>query len=242
MSAVAVVASVALAAAVSAAALSRGRTRRIRHDDANPRAAPDSRRQRRALTLRRHPSTVTPAALAEWADELARGLRRGTTLRVSLLSVLPDHEALRIRSAPLRHQLERGAGVADACDRWADEINAGSIASDAPLAAFAAMVGAAAQLGGSVSTPLERFAVVMRQRVSDDLERGAQSAQAKMSARVLTMVPLAVLVLLLATDADVRRVLAEPAGAAVVAIGLALNTVGSWWMRWIVGATALGDG
>ena len=155
--------------------------------------------------------------------------------------MLPDHEALRDRSSPLRHRLERGAGVADACDRWADEINAGSVDGDAPLAAFAAMVGAAAHLGGSVSTPLERFAVVMRQRVSDDLERGAQSAQAKMSARVLTMVPLAVLVLLLTTDADVRSVLAEPPGAGVVVIGLTLNTVGSWWMRRIVGAGAPGD-
>lgn len=241
MNAVAVVASAAVAAAVAAAALSPGRARRNRHDDHDPPAAPDGRRQRRTLTLRRHASTVTPASLAEWADELARSLRHGSTLRVSLLAVLPDHEALRDRSAPLRHQLERGAGVADACDRWADQVNAGSVAGDAPLAAFAAMVGAAAQLGGSVSTPLERFAVVMRQRVSDDLERGAQSAQAKLSARVLTMVPLAVLVLLLATDADVRMVLAQPAGAGVVAIGIALNTVGSWWMRRIVGATAAGD-
>ena len=240
MSAVATVAGAALAAAVTAAALSPGRARRIHHDAHDPPAAPDSRRQRRALTLRRHSSTVTPASLAGWADELARSLRHGSTLRVSLLSVLPDHEALRDRSAPLRHQLERGAGVADACDRWADEINAGSVDGDAPLAAFAAMIGAAAHLGGSVSTPLERFAVVMRQRVSDDLERGAQSAQAKMSARVLTMVPLAVRVLLLATDADVRSVLAEPPGAGVVVIGLTLNTVGSWWMRRIVGAGAPG--
>ena len=80
----------------------------------------------------------------------------------------------------------------------------------------------------------------MRQRVSDELDRDAQSAQAKLSARVLTLVPLAVLALLLGTDADVRQVLTEPAGAATVGIGLALNAVGSWWMRRIVGAGPIG--
>jgi Flp pilus assembly protein TadB len=241
MSIVPVAASAVLAAAVAAVALNPGRRRRTPDDEHDQPATPDSGRQRRALDLHRHSPIVTPASLAGWADELARSLRHGSTLRVSLLSVLPDHEALHERSAPLRHRLERGAGVADACDWWADEINAGSVGGGAPLAAFAAMVGAAAHLGGSVSTPLERFAVVMRQRVSDDLERGAQSAQAKMSARVLTTVPLAVLVLLLITDADVRSVLTEPAGAGVVAIGLALNAIGGWWMRRIVGALAPGD-
>ena len=149
-------------------------------------------------------------------------------------------KSLRERSRPVRHRLERGAGVADACDAWADEINLGNVDGGSLLAAFAAMVGAAAHLGGSVSTPLERFAAVMRQRVSDELERAAQSAQAKMSARVLTTVPLAVLLLLVLTDADVRRVVAEPAGATVVAVGLALNACGGWWMRHIVRTPSLG--
>ncbi len=192
------------------------------------------------MRLHRRPSTITPAGLGGWADEIARSLRHGSTLRAALLAELPDDEVLRRRSAPLRHHLERGAAVADACDSWADEINEDSVDGGTHLAAFAAMVGAAAHLGGSVSAPLERFAAVMRQRLSDDLERSAQSAQAKMSARVLTMVPLAVLALLLATDADVRAVLAEPAGATVVGVGLALNALGAWWMRRTVGTSALG--
>jgi tight adherence protein B len=87
--------------------------------------------------------------------------------------------------------------------------------------------------------PLERFAATMRQHVSDDLERAAQSAQAKMSARVLTAVPVVMLAVLVATDADVRNVLAEARGGGVVAAGLMLNAAGAWWMRRIaVGAAA----
>ena len=145
-------------------------------------------------------------------------------------------------NAPLRCDTVSNAapGSPTRATGWADENTAGNVDGGSLLAAFAAMVGAAAHLGGSVSIPLERFAVVMRQRVSDELERSAQSAQAKLSARVLTMVPLAMLALLLVTDADVRRVVAAPAGAAVVGLGLALNTLGGWWMRRIVATSAVG--
>ena len=240
MSTVVIVASVVLAAVVAAAVLHPTRVRRIRTDEHRHPATSVGSRSRRALNLRRSAPTVTPAALGEWADDIARGLRHGSTVRAALLTVFPDDEVLHERSGPLRHRLERGAGVAAACDGWADDIGSGNVEGGSLLATFAAMVGAAAHLGGSVSTPLERFAVAMRQRVSDELERSAQSAQAKMSARVLTMVPLAVLVLLLLADADVRLVVAEPAGATVVGFGLTLNALGGWWMRRIVGTSAPG--
>lgn len=103
------------------------------------------------------------------------------------------------------------------------------------LATMSAVLAATASLGGATAAPLDRFAVTMRQRASDDLERSAQSAQAKMSAKVLTSVPVAVLILLLLTDADVRSVLTSAAGGAVVAIGLGLNAAGAVWMRRIAG-------
>jgi Flp pilus assembly protein TadB len=56
-----------------------------------------------------------------------------------------------------------------------------------------------------------------------------------MSARVLTLVPIGVLTLLVATDDAVRDVITQPTGATVVFTGLALNAIGSWWMRRIVG-------
>jgi tight adherence protein B len=234
MSVVPVVATAVLVATIATAVLDPSRIRRVRHGiDAEPDTARRRRRQR-AVSFRRRRSTVGAAVVGAWADEIARSLRHGSTLRAALATVVPDDEVLLEHTSPLRHRLDRGASVVDAADGWAGDINRLEVGGAELLAAFAAVVGASAQLGGSTSTPLERFAVTMRQRVSDDLERGAQSAQAKMSARVLTIVPLAVLALLLATDADVRRVLAEPRGALVLTVGLTLNAVGGWWMRRIV--------
>jgi tight adherence protein B len=155
------------------------------------------------------------------------------------LSVGPD-DSLHEPAAALRRRLERGATVSEAVDSWSDDIADARPGGAELLIAFATVVGAAAELGGSVSIPLERFAVSMRRRVSDELERSAQSAQARLSARVLTTVPVAMLALLLATDDDVRAVLGEPAGAAAIGVGLALNATGGWWMRRVVAGVERG--
>ncbi len=191
--------------------------------------------------LRRSPRVVRPASLAAWADDLSRALRHGSTLHAALAHTLPTDSVTERRSASLRHWLGRGATVAEACDEWFDELTEdahvrtgwrrGPGERAELLATMAAVVAATASLGGAAAAPLDRFAVTMRQRASDDLERDAHSAQAKMSAKVLTSVPLAVLALLLMTDADVRAVLASTTGGAVVTLGLVLNTLGALWMR-----------
>ncbi len=195
--------------------------------------------------FRRTPRLVQPAALAAWSDDLSRALRHGSTLRAALVDTLPSDAVVAHRSAPLRHWLDRGASVNEACDEWADDLAGVSVRSKTHndrtelLVAMAAVLGATARLGGPAAAPLDRFAVTMRQRASDDLERAAHSAQAMMSARVLTSVPIAVLGLLVATDADVRSVIASTTGAVVVTLGLALNAVGAVWMRRIARGNVL---
>lgn len=208
------------------------------------------RRHRAPPRVRRPANVVRPSSLAAWADDLARSLRHGATLHAALASTLPLDPVVGRRSAPLRHWLSRGATVAAACDEWSDEL------ADRPthghgrrnrsgdrtelLETMAAVLAAAASLGGAAAAPLDRFAVTMRQRASDDLERAAHSAQAQMSAKVLTSVPLAVLALLLLTDADVRGIIASPSGGSVVALGLGLNALGALWMRRIVAGSGRG--
>jgi tight adherence protein B len=65
----------------------------------------------------------------------------------------------------------------------------------------------------------------------------AQAAQARLSAHVLTVVPLAMLLLLLLIDADVRAALQTSIGALCVVIGFVLNAVGWKWMRHIIGTS-----
>ena len=73
-----------------------------------------------------------------------------------------------------------------------------------------------ARFGGPAAAPLERAAATLRARDAVAAEQLAQSAQARLSARVLTLVPVALLALLAITDPKVRAAVATPAGLAVV--------------------------
>ncbi len=98
------------------------------------------------------------------------------------------------------------------------------------------VIATAAQLGGSPAQAIDRTAATLRQRAADADERRAHAAQARLSAHVLTALPIAMLLLLVATDRDVRAAATAPLGAACIAMGLSLNTAGSIWMRRIIGA------
>jgi tight adherence protein B len=83
--------------------------------------------------------------------------------------------------------------------------------------------------------PLERAAATLRVRAAVAAEQRAQSAQAQLSARVLTLVPIALLGLLVITDSKVRAALGTPAGLGVAVLGGLLNVAGALWMRRIIG-------
>ena len=182
------------------------------------------RRVRRAL--RRPP---TARAVADWCDDLARTLRSGSTLRDALETTLPADDATRHATDTMRMQLERGRPVADTVTR------SGSIGAHLSLAF--GVIGVAARLGGAPAAAIDRTAMTLRRRAADSDERRSQAAQARLSAQVLTAVPVSMLALLLATDDDVRTVIARPVGAGCVVAGLVLNGLGALWMRRIVGAT-----
>ena len=96
------------------------------------------------------------------------------------------------------------------------------------------VIAAASEVGGSAAAAIDRVAATLRQRAADQAERRVQAAQARLSAHVMTAVPLSMLGLLLATDDDVRVVIITPVGATCLVAGLTLNTGGWLWMRHIV--------
>ena len=156
--------------------------------------------------------------LARWCETLARAVRGGDTLRTALERVVPpdDHaEALvglgRSGSRPGR-----------------------SVAGDPDVAIVLAVVTACLEHGGPAAEPLDRAAGVLRSRAAERAERRVQSAQARLSATVLTWLPIAVLGVMVVTSPAVRRVVVSPVGATVVTIGAIVNVVGWWWMRRIV--------
>ncbi len=173
---------------------------------------------------RRPPSAK---AVAEWCDDLARQLRSGSTLRDAVITTLPSDPAARRSTDELRHRLDRGWSMVDACDPPGH--------GGAHLRLAIIVIATAARLGGSPAPAIDRTAATLRQRAVDADERRVHAAQARLSAHVLTAVPLAMLLLLLITDADVRTAATSTLGTTCIGVGLSLNAIGSVWMRRIIG-------
>lgn len=221
-------AAVVAAAVIVVAALPLRPRRHRFHEPAGPTAAsrldPALTAWRRSRAAQRPPSA---RAVAEWCDELARSVRSGSTLRDALTTLDTDDPAVRRALAPLGLAISRGASVTEAVRRI-DDVGQ-------HLALALSVVGTAGRIGGPSAAAIDRTAMALRRRAAEVDDRSAQAAQARLSTHVLTALPLLMLVVLAATDADVRTVVASPLGAGCIGAGLALNLVGWWWMGRIVG-------
>lgn len=176
----------------------------------------------------RRPRRTAPSALAisEWCDDLGRDLRSGSTLHAALLSA-PDDEPTARATAAMRLQLQRGRSVAES-------VSDPSAGAGPHLRLVFQVIAISARLGGSSAAAIDRTGAMLRQRAADQDERQVHAAQARLSAHVLTAVPMAMLGLLATLDPDVRAAVVTPVGSACVMAGLALNGVGWIWMRRIV--------
>jgi tight adherence protein B len=143
-----------------------------------------------------------------------------------MATTLPNDPATRRATDELRRRLDRGWSMVDACEPPSD--------AGAHLRLAIIVITTAARLGGSPAPAIDRTAATLRQRAVDADERSVHAAQARLSAHVLTAVPLAMLLLLLATDDDVRVVATSTLGATCIGAGLSLNAIGSVWMRRII--------
>jgi tight adherence protein B len=128
--------------------------------------------------------------------------------------------------------VSRGRTLADAL---------GDLADDGPASAtglVAPVLVACAELGGPAALPLERVAATLHARSAEHAERRANSAQARLSARVLTTVPLGTLALLAVAEPTVRASLTSELGVVCVGLGGVLNLAGWFWMRRLVGGSS----
>lgn len=169
---------------------------------------------------------VGPRPTAEWAADLSRELRGGATLATALRTTIPADIALAAATAPLRRDLEHGVDVSTALASGPD--------AEPNIDLVHRVAGACTTVGGAAAEPLDRAAATLRSRAADLEERNAQSAQARLSARVMTLLPLASLAFLATGDATIREVLRSPAGITCLVLGGLANALGWWWMRRIV--------
>jgi Flp pilus assembly protein TadB len=161
---------------------------------------------------------------ASLLDAIARQVRTGSSLASAALDETDG-------STPLGQAVERldsGGSLI--------EILATLDASQPDLALAVQALSATSHLGGPIAATLDEAAAVLRERSATRAERGAQGAQARLSARVLTIVPLAFAVWSAVASERTRDVyVSTAAGAICASCGLALNVVGWRWMKRIIG-------
>lgn len=186
----------------------------------------------RALTVRGRPRPlrrrrVDPSELAAWCSDLAAACRSGDTLAAAVRGCRPPVGAAEPIGA-LVLAIDRGVPLADAVSR----LDAGPAADGLDLALT--VVRACARTGGPPAEPLDRAAAALRARAAESADRRTHSAQARLSAVVMTILPTAMLLLLVATSGSVRSALGTPIGSLSVAVGIGLNLLGWRWMRRLI--------
>lgn len=186
-------------------------------------------RPRLAATRGRAPGRVrrvrqrAPTA-DEWAavlDGVSAEVRTGSSLAVALQQALVRHQ-------PHGQAITPSATLAAMA-------TATAAAADPDEAVVVQAISAAHSLGGPVAATIDAAAALLRERSAIRSEALAYSAQARLSARVLTGVPLAFAGWSLLSSRSFRTALLSTVGLASALIGAMCNLIGWWWMRRIVG-------
>ena len=171
----------------------------------------------------------TPPAITDFLDAIARDVRSGFSLASSFVQCSDQQRDDNHWSQPVAQQCLRGVVLADALvecalPTWTPEIR------------FASRTLAVASAGGAgVAPALEHSASVLREQQGLMLDRDVQAAQAQLSTKVLTWLPIAVFAWIAITDPIARSfLLSTPTGMCCVATGITLNVAGRKWMSRVV--------
>jgi tight adherence protein B len=176
----------------------------------------------------RRPRPLDELAVAGWCDHVGAGLRSGRSLSAAVVEADTATTIGGPRPFPdVVLAVRRGRSLADAFRAVADD-------PSTPTGLAAPVLATCADLGGSSAGPLEGIADVLVARADERAERMAASAQARLSARVMTTVPFGVAGLLAVAEPSVRHAIGSPAGLACVGGGALLNLTGWWWMRTMI--------
>jgi tight adherence protein B len=179
-----------------------------------------------------HADRRVRAALPGVLDHVVAHVRAGGTIAEALHGIADRPGPLAPDLRRLSARLALGATLDDALTAWS---------SERPVAEVRSAAGALAMvttIGGSAATPLEGLATSLRNDDAAAGEARALSAQARVSAVVVGLAPLAYLAFTTLTDPGSAQVLvATGVGRICLAIGLALEAGAAIWMRALVRAT-----
>ena len=171
------------------------------------------------------------AAVPEALERVASELRAGGTIATAVETLARGDGALAKDLARVGARARLGASLGDALRVWVHERRAAGVEAAGGALALCA------QVGGQSADALDGLASSLRERLGVLAEARALSSQARMSALVIGLAPVAYLVCSMAFDDRTAHLLfATRLGQLCLAVGLALEVLGGWWMRRIVSA------
>jgi tight adherence protein B len=167
-------------------------------------------------------------ALPGVLDDIARALRGGASLHQACREA-SDGAPVMTRLADVISMADRGASLGEAIRRWP---------ALCPLAevriASSALV-LAADAGGQQARAVDGVAATLRERLAASADARSQSAQARLSALVIGVLPIGFALWASATDHRTMGFLFQSRrGGACLALGLCFEGVGAAWMRRVI--------
>lgn len=166
------------------------------------------------------------AELPALLEAIARSLRSGAALPTALAEAATTGSVAADDLASVLAEAERGLGLGEALDRWATR---------RPTPTIRLVVGAlsvASSSGGRPARGVDGVAATLRERAEVDREGRALATQARASAVVVSLAPLAFGVFgAVGDERTAAFLLGSPAGLGCLAAGLVLDAVGAAWMH-----------
>jgi tight adherence protein B len=164
--------------------------------------------------------------LPPFVEFIAAQLRSGHTVPSALVAAGDRPGPLGGDARRLQQRVALGATLPEALGRWAGERRS------EPAAAVAGALAVAAETGGAAGAALDGLARSLRDALGAQAEAAALSAQARLSAIVVGVAPIAYLVFAAATDPHAASTLVSTSsGRVCLVLGLALDALGALWMR-----------
>ena len=165
------------------------------------------------------------AALPALLEGIARSLRAGSSLHQAVedaaAQALAGSDDLALVAATVSH----GSSLSQALDRWAEL---------RPLPGVRLAVAAlalSADAGGVSARAVDGVAMTLRQRQTVRAEARALATQARLSAVVMALAPIAFGLVAMAADSrSMRFLFGTPAGLGMLSLGLLLDLCGFAWM------------
>jgi tight adherence protein B len=179
--------------------------------------------------LRHRRDHLVAAAVPDTLEQVGAALRAGETIATSLAGIGRGDGALAADMARVQARVGLGSSLPAAIQAWARERRA--FGADATAGALAL----SATLGGPAADALDGLASSLRDRLSVFAEARALSAQARYSAWVIGLAPIAYVASSAVVDPrSIHLLLGTGAGRVCVVLGLGLEVLGAVWIRAIV--------